>query len=222
MIKIAHFVHCYYCSNRFDRDKVNHVKVGARRYAHAVCAEKAAALNEEEMPEIIKAGSTVTCHYCKKSFNKDQVPYEKLSDTRYAHKTCYLKEMTRERTDEEKLADYIMDLYKLDYVPPLVKKQINSYMEEYKYTYSGMLKALIYWFEVKKNPFIEEKGIAILPFVYKNAYNYYYAIWEAQQKNNGKNISDYIPKVREIRIPVPQRNIEKQNYFSFLDEEVEE
>ena len=222
VIRIAHSVICYYCSNKFDRDKVDHVRVGQRRYAHASCAEKAAMLKGEDAPVVIAAGSTVVCHYCKKSFNKEQVPYEQLSETRYAHKTCHLKEMTRERTDEEKLNDYVMDLFHMDYVPPLVKKQLNTYMEQYKYTYSGMLKALTYWYDIKKNPFQPDKGVAILPFVYKQAYDYYYAIWEARQRNEGKNIADYVPVVREIRIPIPQRNIEKPNLFSFLDEEVEE
>lgn len=174
------------------------------------------------MPEVIAAGSTVVCHYCKKTFNKDAVPFEKLSETRYAHKTCALKEATRERTDEEKLNDYIMDLFQVDYVPPQVKKQINTFIEQYHYTYSGMLKALTYWHEIKKNPIQQEKGVAILPFVYKQAYDYYYAIWEARQKNEGKNIADYVPKVREVRILPPQRNIEKRQLFTFLDEEVEE
>ena len=221
VIRIAHSVICYYCSNRFDRDKENHVRVGQRRYAHAACAEKAAKLQGTTMPEVIAAGSTVVCHFCKKTFNKDVVPYEQLSDSRYAHRTCFLKEATRERTDEEKLYDYIMDLFKLDYIPPQIKKQLNSYIEQYHFTYSGMLKALTYWHEVKKNPIQQDKGVAILPFVYQQAYNYYYAIWEARQKNEGKNIADYVPVVREIHIPVPQRNIKKRNLFSFLDEEVE-
>jgi hypothetical protein len=219
---IAHSVICYYCSNRFDRDKEDHVKVGQRRYAHASCAEKASALQGKEMPQVIAAGSTVVCHYCKKSFNKELSPFVQLSETRYAHQTCAMAEAKRERTDEEKLNDYIMDLFKVDYVPPQVKKQINTYIEQYHYTYSGMLKALTYWHEIKKNPIQQEKGVAILPFVYKQAYDYYYAIWEARQKNEGKKIEEYIPKVREVRIPIPERNIERRKLFTFLDEEAEE
>jgi hypothetical protein len=85
-----------------------------------------------------------------------------------------------------------------------------------------MLKALTYWHEIKKNPIQQEKGVAILPFVYKQAYDYYYAIWEARQKNEGKKIEEYIPKVREVRIPIPERNIERRKLFTFLDEEAEE
>ena len=115
-----------------------------------------------------------------------------------------------------------MKLFNYEYVPPRIRKQINSFMKEYNYTYTGMLKALKYFYEIKGNPVQEKYGISILPYVYKDAYNYYYSLWEAQQKNEGKKIADYVPVVREIRIPVPQRNIEKRNFFSFLDKEVEE
>ena len=109
----------------------------------------------------------------------------------------------------------------MDYVPPLVRKQVNEYMKEYNFTYSGIHKALVYFHKIQKNPLQDEKGIAIVPFIYKDAYNYYYAIWEAQQKNANKCIEDYIPKIREIRIPIPQRQVEKRPLFSFLDEEGE-
>ncbi len=112
-----------------------------------------------------------------------------------------------------------MKIFDYEFVPPLIRKQINSFIKEYNYTYSGMLKALVYFHEVKGNPIQERSGIGILPYIYKDAYNYYYALWEAQQKNEGKKISDYVPVVREVRIPVPERKIEKRNLFSFLDEE---
>lgn len=37
MIYIAHLVKCTICGEQFDRDKVQAVKVGARRYAHHRC-----------------------------------------------------------------------------------------------------------------------------------------------------------------------------------------
>jgi hypothetical protein len=55
--------------------------------------------------------------------------------------------------------------------------------------------------------------------VYKDAYNYYYALWLAQQKNEDKDLSDYIPQQVEIHIPVPERTVMRKNKFSFLDEE---
>ena len=83
-------------------------------------------------------------------------------------------------------------------------------------------KALVYFFEIKGNSIEKANGgIGIVPYVYQQAYNYYLALWQAQQKNQDKIIVDYIPKVKEVTIPKPQRKIKKQNLFTFLDEEKE-
>ena len=58
--------------------------------------------------------------------------------------------------------------------------------------------------------------------MYKDAYNYYYAQWEAQQKNKDKRMEDYLPKDEIIVIKPPERKIKKRKLFSFLDEEVED
>ena len=115
-----------------------------------------------------------------------------------------------------------MQLFKTDYVDARIHKQIKQYREEYNYTYSGIRKALVYFFEIKGNSIEKANGgIGIVPYVYQQAYNYYLALWQAQQKNQDKVIIDYIPKVKEITIPKPQRKIKKQNLFTFLDEEKE-
>ena len=36
---MAHIVKCFFCDKQFDADKVEFVKVNARRYAHKTCAE---------------------------------------------------------------------------------------------------------------------------------------------------------------------------------------
>lgn len=151
-----------------------------------------------------------------------------MSEGKYAHKKCFENEENRELTDEEKLNRYIMKLFKSDYVYPKVKRQIKSYIEDYSFTYSGILKALIYYYDVKGNSFDELRsggGIGIVPYVYQQAYNYYYAIWEAQQRQE-KALADFtldafIPKVIEITIPIPKRQNLKRHLFTFLDEEGE-
>ena len=57
--------------------------------------------------------------------------------------------------------------------------------------------------------------------MYENAYNYYYSLWVAQQKNKDVEIELYTPKVKEIVIPRPERKVKKRPLFAFLDEEVE-
>ena len=121
-----------------------------------------------------------------------------------------------------------MQFFGSDYVYAKIKRQIKDYVTNHGYTYSGIHKALIYYYEVKGNKFDEGKaqgGIGIVPFVYQNAFNYYYAIWEVQQKQehivDAGSLAEYIPKIVEVRIPVTKRQEKKRNLFSFLDEEQE-
>ena len=99
--------------------------------------------------------------------------------------------------------------------------KLNRSSDEYNFTYSGIHKSLTYFFEVKGNSIEKANGgIGIVPYVYQQAYRYYYALWEAQQKNKDKVVVEYVPTVKEIVIPVPQRQVKKRKVFSFLDEEI--
>lgn len=167
----------------------------------------------------------VTCVFCKKKFDRDRLPFVQLSTRKFAHKECFLVEnekLKKVEQDKQNLENYIMKLFNIDYVDGKIRKQIKQFIEDYHYSYSGIHKALIYHFEVKKGS-IEKanNGIGIVPYVYQEAYRYYYTLWEAQQKNENKIVKDYIPTVKEIVIPIPQRKLKKRKLFTFLDEEVE-
>lgn len=165
----------------------------------------------------------VTCVYCKKKFDRDKIPFVQISQRRYAHKECSEQENQRlfkEEADKIALENYIIQLLKLEYITPRIRKQLNTYQEQYGYTYSGMHKALIYFYEIKGNSVEKANGgVGIIPYVYQDAYNYYYALWEAQQANKDKEIETYIPVEEVVRIPVPQRKLKKRKLFTFLDEE---
>jgi hypothetical protein len=167
----------------------------------------------------------VTCIYCKHKFDRDKFPYIAVSNRRYAHQECSLTEdqkKLKEVKDREELDEYIKQLFKISYVDARIQKQIKQYVDEYNFTYSGIKKALIYFYEIKGNSIQKSNGgIGIVPYVYKNAYNYYLALWQAQQKNESKVVADYIPNVKEIVIPPPQRKVKKRPLFTFLDEEGE-
>lgn len=93
-------------------------------------------------------------------------------------------------------------------------------MPNSKYTYSGIQRALQYFYEVKKNPLpADTMTIGIVEWIYQDAYNYYYNLWHAQQLNKDKDIGSYIPQVKEVAIPSPERKIKKRKLFSFLDRE---
>ena len=167
----------------------------------------------------------VTCVYCKQRFDRDKFPFIQVSARRYAHQECSLTEdqkKSKEEQDKEDLEQYIMQLFKVDYIDARVRKQIKQYREEYNYTYSGIRKALIYFYEIKGNSIEKSRGgIGIVPYIYKDAYNYYFALWQAQQKNEDKVVQQYVPVVKEIVIPRPQRKVKTRKLFSFLDEEME-
>lgn len=167
----------------------------------------------------------VKCIYCGVTFDRDKLPFIQVSQRRYAHQECSLSEdqkKDKEEQDKIELEEYIKKLLKVDYIDARVRKQIKQYREEYNYTYTGIHKALVYFYEVKGNSTEKANGgIGIVPYVYQNAYNYYLAIWQAKQKNQDKVLHDYIPQVKEIRIPRPQRKIKKRELFTFLDDEKE-
>ena len=182
-----------------------------------------AELNKAIDFEVIDPNDKVLCKYCKKPISKSNTnEYIQISTTQYAHLTCAEAEAKREKTDAELLDEYIMKLFNYEYVPPRAKKQINEYVMQYGFTYSGMLKALIYFYEIRGGS-IEEahEGIGILPYIYNDAREYYYNLWAAQQKNIYKDIRQFQPKIIEVHIPRPERNIVKRKRFSFLDEEEE-
>ena len=195
------------------------------RHAHAECYEAERKKNPKlEEYEIINPADIVKCVYCKKEFNKRLTPCVLVGEKKYAHTECAKQEASREKTDEEKLNEYIMNLYKVDYVPPRMQKQIKQFIQQYNYTYSGMLKTLIYFYEIKGNDVKDSyDSLGIIPYVYNKACSYYRAIWEAQQKNARKNLNDYIEtEIKVIKIPVPECTVRRRRkLFTFLDEEDE-
>lgn len=121
--------------------------------------------------------------------------------------------------DMQELEEYILALFKIDFIGARIRKQIAQYIKEYHYSYSGIRKALYYFYEIKGNSIDKANGgIGIIPYIYNEAYNYFFTIWKAQEVNNNKNIEKYVPSAKEIVIKNPERKIKKRKLFSFLDE----
>lgn len=172
---MAHYVICSVCKQRFDRDKVQAVKTGARRYAH---------------------------YRCKQDGELVPLPKQEIDE------------------DLIELENYIKKLLKEDFINAKVRKQIKDFQQQYGYSYSGMLKSLIYFYEVKGNSTEKANGgIGIVPFVYKDAYNYYYDLFLAKQQNKEKDVKTITHKVKEIIIKLPTVNIPKKLFDLDDDEE---
>lgn len=168
----------------------------------------------------------VTCTICKKRFDRDKYPAVLISTRRYAHASCagaLSEEQAQEEKDREALEQYIIQLFKLEHMDGRITLQIKKFMQDYDYTYSGILRTLKYFYEVKQNDLSKSNnGIGIVPWVYQEAYNYYYNQWLLKQKNVDKNIEEYTPNYIDITIKDPIRQQKKKNIFKFLDEEVED
>ena len=165
----------------------------------------------------------VKCFYCGQQFDASREPFVMAKARRYAHKSCaenYQSSLTQEQKDRQELENYIKILFHTTSISTKIEKQIEKYISENHYSYSGIQRSLFYFYEIKKNSLDKANGgIGIVPYIYQEAYNYYYTIWLAQQQNQDKVIQDYKPQEIVITIPPPQRKIKKRKLFRFLDEE---
>ena len=162
----------------------------------------------------------VKCLYCSQQFDTNSEEYVQIK-RRYAHKKCaeeFENNKSKEEKDKEALVEYIKELLNIPALTPKINRQIKDYVENYNYSYSGILKALKYFYEIKHNDISKaNEGIGIVGYIYNQAFNYYYDIWLAQQRNENKDIEHYRPNVIEISIHEPERKIKKRKLFQFLD-----
>lgn len=168
----------------------------------------------------------VKCAVCGKTFDRDKVFTVKYSARRYAHFDCYPKgdaiaPPPQKDLEMEKLKEYINKLYGSSANWALITQQIKKFQTENNYSLSGILKSLVYFYEVKKNPIEKSQGgIGIVPYCYQDAYNYYYEIFLAQQNNNNKSIES--TQVKEITIKPPKmKRIMRLKLFNLGDDDEE-
>lgn len=168
----------------------------------------------------------VKCSVCGEKFNRDVTQAVKSGARRYAHQRCMPdgELVPLEKPIDEDLVsleNYISQLLGKDYNPARVKKQIKEYKEQYGYTYSGMLKTLTWWYEIKGNS--KEKaqgGIGIIPFIYKDASNYYYSLYLANLANESiLSKPKRERKVIEVVISPPTANRKPLKLFNIEEDE---
>ena len=221
-------VKCKYCGKQFDREKEPYVQIpyGTKsfRYGHGQCYIDAVnSKKERNQYEVWDPKVSSNCFWCHKALfpnQPDAIPMPQLKG-RYVHKTCA---ETHPANDQEELTVYLIKLFKLkdDFILPRYMKQLSSYEREHNFTYSGMLKALKYWYEVKHNPIDTDRGVGIIPYIYSQAREYYYALYLADQQNQQiKDYKAFIPKDIQVTINPPERDIQKRKLFTFLDEQEE-
>lgn len=158
----------------------------------------------------------VICKYCGEKFDRDKEPFIEVSCRRYSHKACYDKienAIPQEEKDYEKLEKYIKKLFNTNVINTKIRKQIKDFKKDYNYSYSGMLKTLYWWYEIKGNSIdLAQQGIGIIPFVYKDAEKYFYTIYLAKAVNESMNA--YKPEIENIQISSPRAVTSARKLFN--------
>lgn len=159
------------------------------------------------------------CFYCGETFDRNAEEFVAVSSRRYAHKHCFEQNqagLSQEEKDLAALEKYIKQKFSMQTVSAKISKQIANYKRQYQFTYSGMLKALIWWFDVK-NHTLEgtNDGVGILPYIYNDAKTYYYGLYVAEKLNQNKTIHT---RVEEVEIAPPQVYIQKPRLFNIGEE----
>ena len=166
----------------------------------------------------------VKCLYCGKQFDRDSEPTKQVSARRYAHLKCWeehLKNMSQEEKDIMAFYDYTKNLFGEDYNYLLTKKLAEKYVKENQYTYSGMLKTLKWYYEKEGHSLDKSNGsIGIMPYIYKQALNYYYTLYQAQLVNQEKDLSNFtLPKERIVNSEAPRVFIRPPHMWFQEDDE---
>lgn len=161
----------------------------------------------------------VKCPICQKFFDRDKESFVQINNKRYAHKQCFenkSSQLNKEQLDLIELNNYINTVFKDEKNNFKTQKQIEKFKEEFGYSYSGMLKTLKWWIDIKHNP-IEKMngGIGIIPYIYQEAENYYYNLYLAKQATI--NSSNFSYKAKEYNINPP--TIKNPKIHLFWEEE---
>ena len=163
----------------------------------------------------------VKCPKCGLEFDTNSIQAVRVGARRYGHASCYpdstdfvpLAKKPEEDEDLKKLKDYITKIYGDKANWPLITKQIKNYTKDKKYSLSGILKSLVWFYDVKHNSVDGSNGgIGIVDYCYQDAYNYYLALFIAQQANENKTLSN---EIKEITIAPPEMRGTKQKLIDF-------
>lgn len=170
----------------------------------------------------------VKCPKCGQDFDTNSVQAVRVGARRYGHATCYpdntdfipLVQKPEEDPDLKKLKDYITKIYGDKANWPLITKQIKNYTKDKKYSLSGILKSLVWFYDVKHNSVEGSNGgIGIVEYCYQDAYNYYLALFIAQEANKNIVLDN---EIKEVTIAPPEMRGTKQKLIDFgewLDDE---
>ena len=175
------------------------------------------------------AAHNVKCLYCKQVFDAqpegEGTIWFKPKSNRYAHIACGEKQdelISSEDKEFDELYQYVKKEQGANFNFVQFKKVTDSWKKDYNYTYSGMLKSLLYFYEVKGNSKekLREGSIGIIPFCYTQAYNYYYEIFLASKRAGTGTYNNKAS--RQIEIDAPAAKVKPPKLFNLDMEDDDE
>lgn len=213
---------CMCCKEKFDRNKVPFIVSNTSptnpRYIHASCAEEYALKTKRVFDKPIDPSKEYMCEFCHKGIPIGQEIT--LPGDRFAHVDCYSKDESHNKSDYDKLFEYIMKLYDESFVDPAKQKSIKNMIDSYGFTYSGIHGTLVYIYEIKGFKPKDSNYLGIVPYYYNKAKNYYTELKKVKEINAAKDIENYSPK--EIIVKRKERkqvSFNTKKKFSVLDED---
>ena len=158
----------------------------------------------------------VKCKFCGESFDRNNPKNEFVKiKNRYAHKKCYEAQdaaTLQEQEDWGNLIEYTSSLLGEDFNFIKTQKLLDKYKEDYHFSYSGMLKALKWFYEIQHGSKDNAHGaVGILPYIYEDAYKYYFEIYQKQQRNAAA--APYQLTVQTVSIPSPRMYVAPPRLF---------
>lgn len=142
------------------------------------------------------------CQRCKTIVNDDDLI--KIKGKNF-HQSC--GQLYQDSSD---LQDYICQLFNYKKPGPRVQTQIKTFTQEYGYTYSGIHKTLVYFFEVKQNTIQKSNGgIGIVPYVYDEAQEYYRKLNKTAERM-AANIQPHKTRVVSVEAVQVRNNMKKR------------
>ena len=168
------------------------------------------------------AKALVKCKFCGETFDRNDpnIKFIKIKN-RYAHQSCYDKQDKAKLEEDEawsNIIEYLTQLLGDDFEFVKTDKMLQNYKTKYNFTYTGMYKALKWYYEIdngsKENA---NGGIGIMPYIYEKAYKYYYDLYLKQQNNAAA--APYHVETQTVRIPSPRVYVQPPRLFDLGEED---
>ena len=162
----------------------------------------------------MKKEKKVKCPVCESYNNKEVTIYYQ---NRYYCKICY-ENKTKESEDYKNLIKFICEIYEIDAPTGFMVTQIKNFKEQFNYTYKGMELTLDFFYNVKTNNTPEiEKGLGIIPYIYKEAKQFFIEKRNIIKNLEDINIQDVVNEINIISIKKSDRKEDNYKNIAMID-----